>query len=243
MSRERVNINADLGEGAGQDAELMPLLSSCNIACGGHAGDRDSIIETIELARKFDVKIGAHPSYPDREHFGRIRPNIDDLALEESLADQLELFFHTAKKIGVDVHHVKAHGALYNDASADGKTAQLFLNTLKRLGITTKIYAPFESKMHGLVSDDYQVIYEAFIDRAYNEDLSLVNRSHKDALHQTPERAWKQLYELYFLEEVTTASGIKTAIQADTFCIHGDHPGAVRILRYLREELAKTIIE
>lgn len=242
MSRERVNINADLGEGAGQDADLMPLLSSCNIACGGHTGDRDSIVETIDLARKYDVKIGAHPSYPDRAHFGRKRPDIDDAALEESLVEQLELFFHTAKKMGVEVHHVKAHGALYNDAAAEKETAELFLNTLKRLGITTKIYAPFNSMVHKLAAED-RVIFEAFIDRAYNEDLSLVNRSLDHALHQTPERAWQQLYELYFMEEITTVSGRKTAIKADTFCIHGDHPEALNMLQYIRQELAKTIIE
>ena len=239
MGHKQVNINADLGEGAGQDDKLMPLLSSCNIACGGHTGDEDSIAKTIELAKRYDVKIGAHPSYPDREHFGRKRPEIDDEALEDSLTQQLERFYRIAKQLDVEVHHIKAHGALYNDAAKDKAVAQLFLNVLKRSGIDNTIYAPFDSWLHKLLPVN-QVMFEAFIDRAYNEDLTLVSRAREGALHQTPGEAWKQLYEMYFMEEITTISGVKTAIKADTFCIHGDHPEAVNMLRYIREQLAKT---
>ena len=243
MRTTNVNINADLGEGAGQDAQLMPLLSSCNIACGGHIGDRTSMIEAIRLAKKHDVKIGAHPSYPDKENFGRVRPDVDDIVLMENLMNQLEQFFRIAEEEKVEVHHIKAHGALYNDAAADREVAELFLNTTTRLGLTKKIYTPFNSQLHQAASPSFSVCFEGFIDRAYNDDLSLVSRGHELALHKSKERAWKQLYEMYFLEEVTTISGRKIAIQADTFCIHGDHPNALNMLSYIREQLSKTEVK
>jgi len=243
VSKKQVNINADLGEGAGQDEEIMPYLTSCNIACGGHTGDNDSIEETILLAKKHNVKIGAHPSYPDREHFGRKRPEIDDLALQDSLMDQLERFFRVAKKLDVEVHHIKAHGALYNDAAKDEKIAKLFLNAITRLGIQSKIYAPFDSQLHRVAEVYFPVVFEAFIDRAYNDDLSLVNRNEVSALHESKERAWQQLYEMHFLEEISTASGKKAVIKAQTYCIHGDHPQAVKILKYIREQLSKPLSE
>ncbi|MGM0478853.1 MAG: 5-oxoprolinase subunit PxpA [Bacteroidota bacterium] len=240
MNKQIVNINADLGEGAGQDDQIMPYLSSCNIACGGHTGDEKSVKTTIQLAQSHQVKIGAHPAYPDREHFGRKRPKIDRVALEDSIMEQLTLFFQVAREQGAEVHHIKAHGALYNDAASDEETAALFLNAIRRLGIQCKIYAPFDSVLHRVAEPTFEVIYEAFIDRMYNEDLSLLSRSDEKALHQDPETAWKQLYELYFLEEVTTITGKKAAIKANTFCIHGDHPEAVNMLQYIREKLTET---
>lgn len=243
VSTKHVNINADLGEGAGQDQEIMPYLNSCNIACGGHVGDKDSIEETILLAKKHNVKIGAHPSYPDREHFGRMRPEIDDLELQDSIMDQLELFFRVAKKLDVEVHHIKAHGALYNDAAKEENTAKLFLDSITRLGIESKIYAPFDSQIHRVVEDYFPVVFEAFIDRAYNDDLTLVNRNEASALHESKELAWQQLYEMHFLEEISTSSGNKTAIRAETYCIHGDHPEAVRILKYIRKQLSKSVLK
>ena len=240
VQSNEININADLGESAGQDEELMPLLSSCNIACGGHIGDEHSITKTIRLAQKFNVKIGAHPSYPDRTSFGRKRPDISDNELIESLASQLDLFFSIAENEKVDVHHVKAHGALYNDAAGDKRAAELFLQAITKLQINTKIYTPFNSVLHQSSASKFPVLFEAFIDRAYNEDLSLVSRDHEKALHKTKEQAWKQLYEMYFLEEVTTLSGKKANIKADTFCIHGDHPEATTMLKYIRKQLLKT---
>ncbi len=243
MKKHFVNINADLGEGAGQDKLIMPYLSSCNIACGGHTGDEATADSTIQIAKDHQVKIGAHPSYPDREHFGRRRPDVDHVALEESIMKQLTLFFKVARQQSIDVHHIKAHGALYNDAARDSDTATLFLNAIRRLGITCKIYAPFNSVLHHLAAPTFEVVYEAFIDRMYNEDLSLVNRNNEKALHQNPETAWKQLYELYFLEEVTTITGKKVAIKANTFCIHGDHPEACNMLQYIREKLTEIPAE
>lgn len=235
-----ININADLGEEAGQDDQLMPFLSSCNIACGGHIGDEESISTTIQLAKRYNVKIGAHPSYPDRINFGRKRPEISDKELVDSLVEQLDLFFSIAIREGVDVSHVKAHGALYNDAARDQHSAELFIEALKNIGKKVKIYTLNNSKLHHLALPQFSVIHEAFIDRAYNDDLSLVSRDQLQALHKSKEKAWKQLHEMYFLGEVTSISGKKVDIKADTFCIHGDHPEALAILKHIREQLLKN---
>jgi UPF0271 protein len=240
MGANEVNINADLGEGAGQDDKLMPLLTSCNIACGGHTGDEQSVIETVRLAKKYDVKIGAHPSYPDRKNFGRQRPEINDDGLSKSLVEQLDLFFRIAEQEKVEVHHIKAHGALYNDAASDKTVAELFLKSIASLGINARIYTPFNSILHQSASSKLSFSFEAFIDRAYNDDLSLVSREHVKALHKTKEQAWNQFYEMHYLEEVTSISGKKRAIKADTYCIHGDHPQALNMLEYIRMQLLRT---
>ncbi len=238
-----VNINADLGEGAGQDEKLMPLLNSCNIACGGHTGDEQSITQTIRLAKKFNVKIGAHPSYPDRKNFGRTRPEISEEQLRKSLSEQLDLFFTIAEKENVEVHHIKAHGALYNESANDRRVAELLLSTLSQRRYKTRIYTPHKSMLHQTGSSDFSFLFEAFIDRAYNQDLTLVSRNMENALHTSKEQAWNQLYEMHFLEQVTTVSGVKRAIKADTFCIHGDHPKASVILEYIRAQLLKSFKE
>lgn len=240
VGSNEVNINADLGEGAGQDENLMPLLDSCNIACGGHTGDEQSVIQAVRLARKHNVKIGAHPSYPDRKNFGRKRPEINDVDLIKSLTEQLEFFLSIAERENVQVHHIKAHGALYNDAAKDKSVAELFLKSIASIDLNAKIYTPFNSLLHQSASSELSFSFEAFIDRAYNDDLSLVSREHAKALHKTKEQAWKQLYEMYYLEEVTSISGNKRAIKADTYCIHGDHPQALNMLKYIRTQLLKT---
>lgn len=239
MTRLSIDINADLGEGAGQDEIIMPLISSCNIACGGHIGDEQSMHETIQLAAKNNVKIGAHPSYPDTENFGRVHFDISDIDLEESLKIQLSAFFHIAKLSNQKVHHIKAHGALYNTIAKDEKTAKIYLKAISRLGIRPKLYVPYNSVIHQLAKSKYDCLIEAFIDRAYNSDLSLVTRSQKNALHKTPEAAWNQLYQMAVHGEVETAEETKVKIHADTYCIHGDHPNAKQILEYIHREFSK----
>lgn len=239
MTKLSVDINADLGEHAGQDHVVMPLISSCNIACGGHIGDEKSMHETIRLAALNNVKIGAHPSYPDKENFGRIHLDISDLDLEESLKNQLSQFYKIAEENNQSVHHIKAHGALYNTIAKDEKTAKTYLNALSELGIKAKLYVPYNSVIHKLARSKQECLIEAFIDRAYNTDLSLVERSQTNALHKTPELAWRQLYEMVVHGEVSTINGAKVKIDADTFCIHGDHPNVKHILEYIHQAFSK----
>lgn len=242
MTKISLDINADLGEGAGQDELIMPFISSCNIACGGHIGDEHSMKATIQLAALYNVNIGAHPSFPDRENFGRIQMNISDIDLEKSLKNQLIQFYQIVKKNHQEVHHIKAHGALYNTIAKDEKTARIYLNTISKLGIQAKLYVPFNSVIHKLASSKYECLTEGFIDRAYNNDLSLVSRDHKEALHKTPEKAWKQLYDMAVHKKVNTICDFQAEIYADTFCIHGDHPNAKGILEYIHDQLSQQNI-
>lgn len=239
MTKLSIDINADLGEGAGQDHIIMPLISSCNIACGGHIGDEKSMSKSINLAAKNNVKIGAHPSYPDNENFGRLPMDIPYIDLEESIKSQLDDFYRIAKENNQTVHHIKAHGALYNTIAKNEKIAKTYLNAISQLGTQAKLYVPYNSAIHKLARSKYECLIEAFIDRAYNDDLSLVERSLANALHKTPEKAWKQLYEMAVHKKVNTLNNSIVKIYADTFCIHGDHPNAKQILEYIHQKLSK----
>jgi UPF0271 protein len=239
MTKLTLDINADLGENAGQDDVIMPLISSCNIACGGHIGDEESMRKTINLAGIHNVKIGAHPSFPDKENFGRLPLDISDFYLEESLKNQLIDFYRVAKENKVQVHHIKAHGVLYNSIANDEKVAKTYLKVISQLGVHAKLFVPYNSVIYKLARSHYDCLIEAFIDRAYNDDLSLVGRGQANALHKTPEAVWNQLYEMAVRKEVNTISGSRVKINADTFCIHGDHPKAKQILEYIHHQLSK----
>lgn len=235
----KININADLGEMAGQDEEIMPYLTSCNIATGGHIGNAESILKTMALAKKHNVKIGAHPSYPDLENFGRVRPEINDEVLYNSLVSQLREFYEIAMQYNLKVNHIKPHGTLYHDVVNDQQYADLFLKVLNDLGIKTTIYTLKNGFLHQKGRENHTIYFEGFIDRRYNADLSLVNRSKPNALIEKPEEVWNQLYKMAFLEKINVISGEVMDIKADTFCIHGDHPNAVEILKYIQAELEK----
>lgn len=237
MQKMVINLNADLGEMAGQDEEIMPYLSSCNIATGGHIGDVHSMQKTIELAKQFDVKIGAHPSYPDFKNFGRIQPDINDEDLRKSLVKQLNTFYEIAAKNNVEVHHIKPHGALYHDLVYDEKKANLFLSVLDQLGLKTTIYTLKSGHLHKIGKEKHKIKFEAFIDRRYATGLSLVSRKHPKALIENPEEVWEQLYSMVYLEKINVISGETFDIKADTFCLHGDHPNATSILKYIQAQL------
>lgn len=239
MERLTIDINADLGEGAGQDDLLMPFLSACNIASGGHVGDQKSISKTIKLALKHQVKIGAHPSYPDFENFGRFELDISPHDLKESLLQQISTFYEIANRNHCTVSHIKAHGALYNKMAKDEATVNLFLEVLQRLGITPMLYLPYNSIAHEYAKDRYEIKNEVFIDRKYHRDLTLVSRSNPDGLIKTPEETWEQLYNMFVNESITSIENTEEVIKGDTFCIHGDHPNAFKILEYLKQRLSE----
>jgi len=233
-----IDLNADLGEGMGNDARLMPYLSSCNIACGGHFGDEESVRNAIRLAKAQGVKIGAHPSFPDKINFGRTTIEITPDELRRSLIEQIGMFLEVAAYESVTVNHIKSHGALYNLAAEDKKTAELICSVINYFEHGLKIYAPRDSEMaSAAVRSGIKVVYEAFADRVYNDDLSLVSRSKPNALIIEPRKVFEQVKHLAKSVKVITVNGIEKRLEADTFCLHGDSENAVEILRYLDRNL------
>lgn len=217
---------------------IMPYIQSCSIACGGHAGDPESMRKTIRLAKKHKVKIGVHPSYPDRTSFGRQTLNISHQELERSLREQLDVFFKISKQEEAAVDHLKLHGALYNDAAKDVVLAQLVLDILADYP-TLKLYAPFASCWSKLASGNSEIVWEGFIDRRYGVDLGLWDRSQKDAVIEEPEAAVQQLKEM--LQGNVTVNQETIKLDATTFCIHGDNPNVLEILRAIQQKLYPQI--
>ncbi len=234
-----ININCDLGEGTGNDAELMPFLTSCNIACGGHFGDDVTMRETIQLAVKYNVKVGAHPSFPDKENFGRVEMDIEPEVLKASLRQQVADFKAVCDEMGVEMHHIKLHGALYNLAAKNEEVAKNVLDAFEIFG-PIKFYVGGNLQIYLQDSEHYQFCKEAFIDRTYQDDLSLVNRNNPFASIESIEIAFSQLDMMIGSGEVETVSGKRIPIQAETYCIHGDNPKALEILQFIHQKFTEN---
>ena len=243
MYRYAIDINADVGEGIGNEADIMPYLSSCNIACGAHAGDQDIMREVIRLAKANKVKIGGHPSYPDREGFGRKPVAMSCAALYSSIKSQLDTLMTILREEHAQLHHVKAHGALYNQAASDERTAIVVLEAIKSIPLPLKVYVPYGSVIARLAKEEnIRIKYEVFADRNYNDDLTLVSRSEADALITDPNELCEHVIRMITTGKVKTISGNEIPIEAATICVHGDNPQAIRLIKTLREELNKELI-
>ncbi|MEX0315809.1 MAG: 5-oxoprolinase subunit PxpA [Allomuricauda sp.] len=244
MSQWRIDINCDVGEGVGNESRLLPLINSCNIACGGHAGDLETMRQVIRLAKKFGVKIGAHPSYPDKLNFGRQVMDISAEALQRSIEHQLQSFESVVKSENASMNHIKAHGALYNQTAKDELLAQVYLDIVKKYREHTYLYVPYGSVIAQLALENkFKIIYEAFGDRNYNMDLSLVSRKMENAMIKEPQNVLQHVLPIIKEERVRTISNEYVKLRADTLCIHGDTASALQILMYLSKELPKQGIE
>ncbi len=229
-------INCDVGEGVGNEPQLMPYIQYCNIACGGHSGDANSMEKMVDLAIKNDVLIGAHPSYPDIKSFGRKTIDIPENELVESIRFQINNLIAIAKKRGAKLFHIKPHGALYNDVAKEELLALTFLKAIEPYKDYTKLFVPFNSVIQDKASkNEFEIIYEAFADRNYNNDLSLVSRSFKNATISIPEKVIKHVDEIMTSGKVTTISNKKIAIKADTFCVHSDTENAILLVKALNK--------
>lgn len=237
MVQKMMDINCDLGEGLDNDNQLMPLLDSCNISCGGHAGDEFSIRKSIRMAKKNLVKIGAHPSYPDRENFGRKKLVIPFSDLKGSIMAQLKLFENICKEEQAIFHHIKPHGALYNEAAIDPEIAGLLIQVMSNFpGVN--LYVPPNSVIERLaLENNVPIITEAFADRSYHSNLTLVSRSHPKALLTDPKEVLDHVKQMMLYGKVKTIEGELVPIKAETLCIHGDNPSAVEILKTIRVNL------
>ncbi|MBL4642247.1 MAG: 5-oxoprolinase subunit PxpA [Flavobacteriaceae bacterium] len=239
-----IDVNCDLGEGVVGEALLMPYISSCNIACGGHFGTKDTIDETIELAIKNKVKIGAHPSFPDQTNFGRKILNISAHDLKKSIQSQLELIAQRLEIFNVKMHHIKAHGALYNLIAKDIDAATNYINSIERFTKGVCVYVPYNSAIEKVAKErGINIKYEAFADRNYNTDMSLVSRSNKNAVISNPSVVFNHIRQMIENEKVLTIDKVLVSIKADTFCIHGDHKNALEILKEITRLLKKQNIQ
>jgi len=243
-----IDLNADLGEFKTEDefnneVELLQLISSCNIACGGHIGDRSSISRVIEHAKKLNVAIGMHPSYPDKLGFGRKSVVISDKELQKSLRQQINDFLTVANQHSITVSHIKLHGQLYNDASKNRKLCEMILSIIKEYDLTLNIVGQCNSMLEEVSNEHNQpFIAEAFVDRRYNPDLTLVQRSQADAMIDSVNNQVLQAKQIV-IDHSIIVDNRRVKIRADTLCIHGDHPGALTSLRLLRSALEAEGIE
>ncbi|WP_456377634.1 5-oxoprolinase subunit PxpA [Lutibacter sp.] len=229
-----VDINCDVGEGVGNEAALMPYINSCNIACGGHAGNTELMNFVVALAIKHHVKIGAHPSYPDKENFGRKTILISSNSLKIAIQNQINSLVEIAIAHGTTLHHIKAHGALYNDIAKNKELAILFLEAILQYKNNVKLYVPFNSEIEKeALKKGFSIIYEAFADRNYTNDLSLVSRNKKNAIITNLDTIFKHVSEMINTNKVTTVSGDKIPIKATTFCVHSDTKNAIEIVKKL----------
>ncbi len=239
-----IDLNADLGEGDASDAELLRVVSSCNIACGGHAGDATSIAATIREALANGVSVGAHPAYPDREGFGRRSRFMGGDPLRDALRSQLRDFDREAARLNAPVTHVKPHGTLYTDAVADAELANIIVGAVAEMpGKPALVGQPRTELEKAARAHDLRFVAEAFVDRAYRPDGRLVPRSEPRAVHGDIAQIQRQAVSLALKNRVECADGSTIAVRADTLCIHGDTPGAAAAARAVREALENEGVE
>lgn len=239
----RVDLNCDIGEGMQTDELIIPLITSANIACGFHAGDTGTIKQTIQLCIQQQVAIGAHPSWPDKEHFGRKEMQLSSTALYTLIVDQLHIISSAAKEQGANMHHVKPHGALYNQSAKDPLIASVIAKAVKEfdpslilVGLSGS-HSITEAKNAGL-----KTASEVFADRTYQDDGSLTPRSQPNALIEDKNKALLQVLQMLTQQTVTTATGKIIPIVADSICLHGDGPTAVELCEFLRLSLEQNQI-
>ncbi len=235
---KRIILNADVGEEAGFDAQIMPYISWCNISCGSHAGNEQVVQDTINLAIKNKVKIGAHPSYPDRAHFGRKSLKMAHADLVKTITDQIRLVKRYVEKAGAKLHHVKPHGALYNDAVKDELVATAILKAVKNVDKSLYLITAENSKLSYLSKGKLKVKYEVFADRNYNEDLTLVSRSKENAVIVDAEEVFEHVLRMISEGKIKTIKGEKKPVFFDTICVHGDTPNSVEILEYMSNKFS-----
>ena len=238
-----IDLNCDMGEsyGAwkmGADAEVMPFISSANIACGFHGGDPATIRKTVALALERGVAIGAHPSLPDLQGFGRRAMKIKPQEMYDLVVYQAGAVEAFARAAGAKLHHVKCHGALYNMAATDEALSEAMVRAARDLGVM--LYVLSNSKNHEVAKHSgVRVAGEVFADRGYSDDGTLAPRDLPGGLIEDPAQAVKQALAMIEQGYVTSLSGRRVPVAADTLCLHGDQPGAAAFARALRQAFSE----
>lgn len=236
-----IDINCDLGESIqpndwARDAELMPYISSCNIACGGHAGNENSIRVSIQNAKSHRLAVGAHPSYPDKENFGRQSMTLSEKALRSTLKEQINKVQNGCRQQSIELHHIKPHGALYNDAATDLALAKIIAEEIATVSSSIKYMGLAESAMlDAAKAVGVDFIHEGFMDRNYQENKTLVPRTEPHALHANLEDSLEQALSFAQNRAITLPDGEKLSITVDSICLHGDNPNALQIAQKLQQ--------
>ena len=244
---KKIDLNCDMGEsyGAwkmGDDAGIMPLISSANVACGFHGGDPATIRKTVRLALDHGVAIGAHPSLPDLQGFGRRVMKISPQDMYDLVVYQAGAVEAFARAAGSKLHHIKCHGALYNMAATDEALSEAMARAAKDLGVM--VYALSNSTMMKVVkAKGVHAIGEVFADRGYTDEGTLAPRDKPGGMIEDAGSAVKQALAMIEEGYVTTLSGKRVPVAADTLCIHGDQPGAAAFAKALRRAFAERKIE
>ncbi|MFI5093036.1 MAG: 5-oxoprolinase subunit PxpA [Candidatus Acidiferrum sp.] len=239
----RIDLNCDMGEIPEAIADrtqeaLMRSITSANVACGGHAGDAETMRATIEQAQRAGVAIGAHPGYADRENFGRLELKTAPKQVADSVFEQVVALAEIAETCGASVVHVKPHGALYNQAVKNRELARAIADGVARWRKDVVLVGLAGSPMLDVFREaGFVVAAEAFADRRYEPDGTLRSRKFEDALIRDPEKAARQALAIVERGIVTASDGTEVKVAAQTICIHGDTPGATKIA----EEVARTL--
>jgi UPF0271 protein len=236
----RIDLNCDMGENIGNDEVTMPYITSANIACGFHAGDEISMRRTVRLAKQYRVQVGAHPGWNDREGFGRRDMSLPPDDVEALILYQIGALSAIAEAEHVELHHVKPHGALYNQASNDKVLASAIANAVRRFSRALTLVGLAGSVLiQAGVEAGLRVANEGFPDRNYNSNGTLVSRSHGNAIIESPEEVSLHAVEL-------AQNGIvfgDQRVRIETLCLHGDHPQAAQNAKQVREALEKAEID
>lgn len=240
----KIDINSDLGEGAGNDEAVMKFISSANIACGYHAGDDNSMMKTILLAIENNLAIGAHPGYADKENFGRVTQNLTSEEVKTLVSVQIKLLKFKVEEKGGKLQHVKPHGALYNQAAKNREIAKSIVEaiyeidpTLIFVGLANSVMIDEANKI-GLAS-----VSEVFADRAYTNNGHLVQRTQAGAVIHDAELCKKRVLRMITHSVVKSIDGIEIPIQADSVCIHGDNPPALELAKSIHNYLLDNEVE
>ncbi|ACV25982.1 5-oxoprolinase subunit PxpA [Kangiella koreensis] len=248
-TKQSIDINCDLGESINPqqweaDSHLMPYISSCNIACGGHAGNQESIKVTIANAIHNQLKIGAHPSYPDKDNFGRVTMKISEQELRQTLRQQIEAIAEECQRQNTDLHHIKPHGALYNDSTANKELAYIIADEVKNFNANIKLMGLAQSNLFTVAQElSLNFLHEGFMDRNYHANTHLVPRGHTQAMHKSLEESLSQALKLAKGEAISSIEGIPLTLKVDTICLHGDNPNAKDIAQRLYQLLREHDIE
>lgn len=241
---KHVDLNVDLAEGCGNDQRLLQLVTSANVACGIHAGDYNEMRKAILWAKENGVRIGAHPSFPDRENFGRTNMQLPAEELQACLRYQLGAIKALCDAENVLLQYVKPHGALYNQAAKEPALATLIAKTIKAFDPNLKLMGLSGSIMLDVAKEQgLGIIAEVFADRRYLSDGSLVPRSRSDALVESDEDAIAQVLQMVEQQTVTSVEGVVVPIQADSICLHGDGTHAVEFAEKIRAQFAQRNIQ